>query len=253
MFDLSPQELERYRRQMQLAGFDKGGQLALKQTTVLVTGVGGLGGTVALYLAVAGVGKLILVRGGDLRLDDMNRQVLMTHAWVGKPRVWQAKNTLHAINPDVEIDAIPEYITAENTDRLVQQCDLAVDCAHNFEERSLLNQTCVAHGKPMVEAAMSEMDAYLTTIVPGQTPCLSCLFPQFPAWDRRSFGVLGAVSGTLACLAALEVIKFITNLARPLLGELLTMNLNTLTFRRYPMYREPNCPICSRLYALEAL
>ncbi|MEN9234184.1 MAG: HesA/MoeB/ThiF family protein [Gloeomargarita sp. DG02_4_bins_56] len=248
MFELSPQELERYRRQMQLAGFGKAGQLALKQTTVLITGVGGLGGTVALYLTVAGIGKLILVRGGNLRLDDMNRQVLMTHAWVGKPRVWQAKHTLHALNPDVVIEAVPEYLTAANADRLVQQCDLAVDCAHNFEERSLLNQTCVAHGKAMVEAAMSEMDAYLTTIVPGQTPCLACLFPEFPPWDKRGFGVLGAVSGALACLAGLEVIKFVTHLAQPLLGELLTMNFHTLTFKKYRTYREPHCSICHHLY-----
>ncbi len=248
MVDLSPQEVERYRRQMQLPGFGRESQLALKNTTVLVTGVGGLGGTVALYLAVAGIGKLILVRGGDLRLDDLNRQVLMTHNGVGKPRVWQAKAALEAINPDVQIEAIPEYMTAANCDRLVSQCDIAVDCAHNFEERWYLNLSCVNHAKPMVEAAMNGMFAYLTTIVPGQTPCLACLFPAFPEWDRRGFGVLGAVSGTLGCLAALEVIKFVTHLAQSLLGELCTMNLNTLLFQRLRTYREPQCPICSHLF-----
>ncbi|MCS6960420.1 MAG: HesA/MoeB/ThiF family protein [Pseudanabaenaceae cyanobacterium SKYGB_i_bin29] len=245
--ELSPQELERYRRQIQLPGFGKTAQLALKQTTVLITGVGGLGGTVALYLTVAGIGKLILVRGGNLRLDDMNRQVLMTHDWVGKPRIWRAKTTLEAINPDVVIEAIPEYLIEENRRPLVKECDLAVSCAHNFDERSLLNLTCVEQQKPMVEAAMDGMTAYLTTIVPGKTPCLSCLYPEFPAWDKRGFGVLGAVSGTLACLAALEVIKFVTGLASPLVGELLVMQLDTLTFHKYRTYREPHCPICSHL------
>lgn len=248
MVELSPQERERYRRQMQLPGFGERAQLALKQTTVLITGVGGLGGTVALYLAVAGIGKLILVRGGDLRLDDMNRQVLMTHDWVGKPRIWQAKNTLNAINPDVIVEAIPEYLTDANRDELVKQCDLAVSCAHNFDERFLLNLSCVEQRKPMVEAAMDGMSAYLTTIVPGQTPCLACLFPELPPWDKRGFGVLGAVPGTLACLAALEVVKFITQLSKPLLGELLMMNLNTLTFKKYHTYREPQCPVCHYLY-----
>lgn len=248
MIALSPQELERYRRQMQLPNFGETAQRALKQSTVLITGVGGLGGTVALYLTVAGIGKLILVRGGDLRLDDMNRQVLMTHDWVGKPRVWQAKNTLQAINPDVVIEAIPEYFTPENGDRFVKGCDLAISCAHNFEERSSLNQACVAQGKPLVESAMGDMSAYLTTIVPGKTPCLRCLYPEFPPWDRRGFGVLGAVSGTLACLTALEAMKFITGFAPPLFGELLVMNLNTLHFQKLRSFREPQCPICSHLF-----
>ncbi|NEP44935.1 MAG: HesA/MoeB/ThiF family protein, partial [Okeania sp. SIO2H7] len=180
MFDLTPKELERYSRQMMLPGFGEEAQQRLKSATAVVNGVGGLGGTVALYLAVAGVGKLILVRGGELRLDDMNRQILMTDDWVGKLRVDKAKETLSAINPDVEIEAVPEYVTAENADTLVQSADIALDCAHNFDERNLLNAACVRWRKPMVEAAMNSMEAYLTTIVPGKTPCLSCLFPEKP-------------------------------------------------------------------------
>ncbi|MFW6357631.1 MAG: HesA/MoeB/ThiF family protein, partial [Chroococcales cyanobacterium] len=105
---LTPKELERYRRQIQLPGWEKDGQEALKNTTALISGVGGLGGTVALYLAVAGIGKLILVRGGELRLDDMNRQILMTDDWIGKPRVTKAEATLTQINPDVEVEAIAQ-------------------------------------------------------------------------------------------------------------------------------------------------
>lgn len=244
MVELTPTELERYQRQMMLPGFGEAGQIALKSTTALVSGVGGLGGTVALYLAVAGIGKLILVRGGNLKLEDMNRQILMTHDWVGKPRVWKAKATLEQINPDLEIEAIPEYITADNVDSLVQQADIALSCAFSFEERDLLNAACVLWNKPMIEAAMSGMEAYLTTIIPGQTPCLSCIFPEKPEWDRWGFGVLGAVSGTLACLSALEAIKFITGLGQPLQSELLTMDLARYEFAKRRPYHDPNCPIC---------
>jgi molybdopterin/thiamine biosynthesis adenylyltransferase len=160
---------------------------------------------------------LVLLRGGELRLDDMNRQILMTDDWVGKPRVFKAQETLEAINPDVCVEAICEYVTPENVDYLVKGADIAIDCAHNFTERDLLNEACVRWNKPMVEAAMNGMEAYLTTIVPGVTGCLSCLFPEKPEWDRRGFGVLGAVPGTLACLAALEAIKLITGCDRPLL------------------------------------
>jgi molybdopterin-synthase adenylyltransferase len=244
VLNLTPTELERYQRQMMLPGFGEEAQRKLRKATVLVTGVGGLGGTAALYLAVAGVGRLILVRGGDLRLDDMNRQILMTDDWVGKPRVFKAKETLSAINPDVEIEAIGEYVTAANVDSLVLQADIALDCAHNFEERDLLNAACVRWRKPMIEAAMNSMEAYLTTIIPGETPCLSCIFPEKPDWDRRSFGVLGAVSGTLACLTALEAIKVITGVGKPLLSQLLTMDLGTLEFAKRRPYHDPDCPIC---------
>ncbi|NES02750.1 MAG: HesA/MoeB/ThiF family protein [Okeania sp. SIO2F4] len=244
---LTPKELERYSRQMMLPGFGEEAQQRLKSTTALVTGVGGLGGTVALYLAVAGVGKLILVRGGELRLDDMNRQILMTDDWVGKVRVDKAKETLSAINPDVEIEAVPEYVTAENVDALVQSADIALDCAHNFDERNLLNAACVRWRKPMVEAAMNSMEAYLTTIVPGKTPCLSCLFPEKPNWDRRGFGVLGIVSGTLACLAASEAIKQITRFSKPLWSQLLTMDLDGMEFAKRRPYHDPNCQVCGSL------
>lgn len=247
MQPLTPTELERYRRQMMLPGFGEAAQQRLKDATVLVTGVGGLGGTAALYLAVAGVGKLILLRGGELRLDDMNRQILMTHDWVDQPRVLKAKQTLQGINPDVQIDAICEYVTPENVDELVRSSDIVLDCAHNFTERDLLNAASVRWGKPMVEAAMNDMEAYLTTIVPGLTPCLTCIFPEKPDWDKRGFGVLGAVSGTLACLTALEAIKLITGLGTPLLSQLLTMDLSRAEFSKRHPYHDPHCPTCGRM------
>ncbi|MEH1931962.1 HesA/MoeB/ThiF family protein [Nostoc sp.] len=242
--NLTPSELERYHRQMMLPNFGEAAQKRLKSATVLVTGVGGLGGTSALYLAVAGVGRLILVRGGDLRLDDMNRQVLMTNDWVGKPRVFKARETLQAINPDIQVEAVHDYVTKENVNSLVQSADIAVDCAHNFTERNLLNQACVRWQKPMVEAAMDGMEAYLTTIIPGVTPCLSCLFPEKPDWDQRGFAVLGAVSGTLACLSALEVIKLITKFSEPLLSQLLTIDLMRMEFAKRHSYHDPSCLVC---------
>lgn len=244
MIELTPTDLERYRRQISLPHFGELAQKRLKSATVLVTGVGGLGGTAALYLAVAGVGKLILVRGGDLRLDDMNRQILMTDDWVGKPRVFKAQETLQRINPDIEVEAVCDYITADNVDSLVKSADMALDCAHNFAERNLLNEACVKWRKPMVESAMDGMEAYLTTIIPGVTPCLSCLFPEKPDWDKRAFSVIGAVSGTLACLTALEAVKLITGFSQPLLSQLLTIDLNRMEFAKRRSYRDRACPVC---------
>ena len=191
MLSLTDRDRERYCRQMMLPGFGEVAQLKLKQATVLVTGVGGLGGTAALYLAVAGVGKLVLVRGGNLQRDDLNRQVLMTDDWVGKPRVFKAQETLRALNPDIEVEAVCEYVTADNVDALVRSADLSLDCAFDFAERNWLNAASVRWEKPMVEAAMNDMEAYLTSIVPGQTPCLTCLYPEKPEWDRGDLGCWG--------------------------------------------------------------
>jgi molybdopterin/thiamine biosynthesis adenylyltransferase len=142
------------------------------------------------------------------------------------------------------VEAVHEYVTPENVDSLVQSADMALDCAHNFTERDLLNEACVRWRKPMVEAAMDGMEAYLTTIIPGVTPCLSCLFPEKPDWDTRGFAVVGAVSGTLACLAALEAIKLITGLSQPLLSELLTIDLTRMEFVKRRSYRDRSCPVC---------
>jgi molybdopterin/thiamine biosynthesis adenylyltransferase len=177
----------------------------------------------------------------------MNRQILMTDDWIGKPRVFKAQQTLAAINPDIEIEAICEYVTLENVDKLVQSADLAMDCAFDFTERNLLNAACVQWERPMVEAAMNDMEAYLTTIIPGKTPCLSCIFPEKPDWDRWGFGVLGAVSGTLACLAAIEAVKVITGFAPPLTSQLLTMDLAHMEFAKRRPYHDPNCPVCGAL------
>ena len=245
--ELTPSELERYSRQIQISGFGEDGQRLLKNTVAVVTGVGGLGGTVALYLAIAGVGKIILVRGGNLRLDDLNRQILMTNSWVGQPRVYKAKETILNINPDIEVEVIPEFVTSENVDSLVKNSNIAFDCAFDFTERDLLNTACVRWRIPMVEAAMSGMEAYLTTIIPGETSCLSCIFPEKPKWDKWGFGVLGAVSGTLACLAALEGIKLLTGVGETLKGQLLTMDLGNTTFTKRRLYHDPECHTCGGL------
>lgn len=249
---LDARQRERYSRQMQLPGFGIEGQRQLASSTVLVTGVGGLGGTVALYLAAAGIGGLILVRGGTLRLDDLNRQILMRDDGVGQPRVHQAAETILRFNPACRIEAIAESISDDNVSSLVSKVTMAVDATHNFEERYRLNDACVTAGVPMVEAAMDGMEAQLTTVIPGRTPCLRCRSREAPPWDRRGFAVLGAVSGALACLAALEVVKQLTGCGPPLIGELARLDLNDLRLRRLQLQRDPRCPCCSKTQTTES-
>lgn len=241
---LSEVEKETYRWQMWVEDFGEAGQEKLRGAAVLVSRLGGLGGLVAYELAAAGIGKLVLAHAGNVKPSDLNRQLLMTHDWIGKPRIESAKRRLLELNPRMEIIAVNANIDSANAAELVQQVDLVVDCAPLFEERLAMNQAAVAQGKPLVECAMYDLEASLTTIQPGSTPCLACLTPEPPAAWRREFPVFGAVSGTVGCLAAMEAIKVLAGFGQPLLSTLLTMDLRTMQFRRRSLVRNPECRVC---------
>ncbi|MGE3805977.1 MAG: ThiF family adenylyltransferase [Gemmataceae bacterium] len=246
---LTDEERATYEWQMWVEDFGEPGQRALKRATALVSRCGGVGGTVAYYLAAAGIGKLILAHAGNAKHSDLNRQLLMTHAGLGRPRAEQAAGRLRDLNPRLEIEAIPENLSESNAAALVARADIVMDCAPLFAERFLMNREAVRQRKPIVEAAMFDLDAQLTTIVPGQTPCLACLYPETPPAWKREFPVFGAVSGMIASLAAMEAIKVLAGFGTPLLGKLLTCNLRDMTFRTVKVSRTAGCPVCGSLSA----
>ncbi len=241
---LTPAEEARYEWQMWIDGHGEAGQRKLKGTTVLVSRIGGVGGTAACYLAAAGVGKLLLAHAGSIRPSDLNRQILMTTPALDTPRIDSAAARLRDLNPHVEIETVPENISAENAERLIERVDIVVDAAPLFTERHAMNRAAVKLGKPMVEAGMYDYDAQLTTVLPGQSPCLACLWPNDPPHWKRQFPVLGAVSGTVGALAATEVVKLVTGVGETLAGRLLTMNLRSMEFRTLAIDRDPHCRVC---------
>ncbi|MBI5892834.1 MAG: HesA/MoeB/ThiF family protein [Deltaproteobacteria bacterium] len=244
--ELKLEEMERYQRQLSIDGFDEKVQKRLKDSAALVAGIGGLGGTAALYLAAAGIGRLALIHEGRLETPDLNRQTLMTSDWVGRSRVMKAKETINKFNPNIEIDAFDEPIKPERLETIISDIDIVLDCRHNFPERRLVNTACTGAGITMIEAAMNGMEGYLFNIIPGKTACLSCLYPEDPVWDPYGFPVLGAVSGTLGCLAAMEAIKILTGLGEPLINALLHFDLGRMGFKRFKTYRREDCKICGR-------
>lgn len=242
---LSEREVERYRRQLMVRGFDLKHQEMLRNSTALIAGIGGLGGTAALYLAVAGIGKMTLAHYGRLTRSNMNRQVLMRDDWIGKTRVDQAKRTINGINPDVEIEIHDQRSSEDNIESLLTSVDLAISARPNFRERRVLNGACVEKGIPMVEAAMNGMEGYLFNVVPGETPCLHCLYPEDdPAWEELGFPVLGAVSGALGCLMAIEAIKLLTGYGKPLASQMLVFNTFDMEFRKVKIRRDTRCEVC---------
>jgi molybdopterin/thiamine biosynthesis adenylyltransferase len=244
MIELTPDERAIYEWQMWISGFGEEGQRKLKSASVLISRVGGLGGVVAYQLAAAGVGRLVLAMGGKVKASDLHRHLQQSHDRIGEPRLPGVAKRLRELNPRVEVVTVEENASEENADALVTQADIIVDAAPLFPERYALNRAAVAAGKPMVECAMFAMEAQITTIFPGRTACLRCITPEPPPDWKRQFPVLGAVSGTVGCLGAVEVVKLITGIGKPLAGTLLTMDLGTMQFRRLKIARRADCPVC---------
>jgi molybdopterin/thiamine biosynthesis adenylyltransferase len=209
-----------------------------------VSRVGGVGGCVAYQLAAAGVGRLVLAHGGAVVPSDLNRQLLMTHDALGTPRVESAARRLRELNPRLLVDTVPEHVSAANVARLVAAADLVVASAPRFGERLLLNAEAVRQGKPLVDCAMYELTLQLTTVLPGRTPCLACLYPEEPPGWKREFPVFGAVAGVVGSLGAMEAVKVLAGLGEPLAGRILLADLRDMTFRTVALRRRADCAVC---------
>lgn len=247
MEELTPEERATYEWQMWVPDFGEAGQQKLKDASVMISRAGGVGGVVAYQLAAAGIGKLVIAHAGNVKHSDLNRQLLMTHDHLGKPRMDSIVRRLKDLNPRLEVVGAAENVNDENVARLVDQVDIIVDCAPLFPERFAMNSEAVRQRKPLVECAMYELEGQITTMVPGKTPCLRCLYPEAPPSWTRQFPVFGAVSGSVACIAAMEVIKLVAGIGTPLLGRLLQYNLRDMSFHTLPISRRKDCEFCGSI------
>ena len=242
--ELTSLEQEIYSWQTTIEGFGEPGQQKLKGASVMISRIGGLGGLVAYELAAAGIGKLVLAHGGKIKPSDLNRQLLMSHAALDSSRMECAVARLRELNPRLEIVSVEENVNESNAAELVAEADVVVDCAPLFEERFFMNREAVRQGKPLVECAMFELEAHITSFKPGITGCLQCLYPEAPDYWQRRFPVFGAVSGMVGCLGAMEVIKIVADLGQPLYGRLLTCDLKSMKFNQVRLRQRPDCPVC---------
>ncbi|MCE9529978.1 MAG: HesA/MoeB/ThiF family protein [Planctomycetes bacterium] len=245
---LTDDERAIYEWQMWVPGVGEDGQRKLKNASVLISRVGGLGGLVAYELAAAGVGRLIIAHAGNLKPADLNRQILMHHDSLGQSRVESATRSLHDFNPRVEVVAVPENINPENAESLTKMADVVVCCAPLFSERFLMNEHAVRQRKPIVDCAMYELTGQITTTIPGRSACLACRVASEPEGWKRQFPVFGAVSGTVGCLGAMEAIKLICGIGEPLTDRLLTFDLRDMRFRIIRTQRRSDCPVCRSLW-----
>ena len=236
-----------YTWQQDVTGFSSEAQDILRNMTALVSRVGGLGGPLAFSLAAAGGGKSILAHDGELRPDDLNRQILMKHEGLGKPRHEQAGETLRRFNPDLNIETIGENIMESNVAKLIAQSDIVFACAPLFEERLLMNRECVSQNKFFVDTAMYNTEGQLLVVRPGESACLACITPEPPLGWKRRFPVLGAVSAMMAQMGVLEGLKLLTGYAPAHTNTLMHMDTTNMDLRKIKIQRHPDCPHCSHL------
>lgn len=232
---------DRYSRQLPLIGTH--GQEHLFQSSVFIAGTGGLGSPVATYLTLAGIGNLILADDDVVQESNLNRQFLHATHDVGVQKVYSAARTLSALNPDPTITACPERVTGGNVDRFVQDADIIVDATDNFETRYLLNDAAIRHQVPLIHGAVEGFSGQLTTIIPGKTPCLSCVFPLAP--PKRQTPIIGATAGVIGSLEAIEVIKYLTGNGNLMTGRLLIWDGLSGRTDYLMISRRDNCSSCN--------
>jgi molybdopterin/thiamine biosynthesis adenylyltransferase/rhodanese-related sulfurtransferase len=247
---LSAEQRERYSRHMLVPEIGIEGQQKLLDAKVLLLGAGGLGSPTALYLAAAGVGTLGIVDDDVVDLSNLQRQVIHTTDRIGTPKVDSAEESIHALNPDVNVVKYPVRIDASNIVEIIKDYDVIVDGVDNFPTRYLLNDATVRLKIPVVSASILGFDGQLSVFKPYDGPCYRCLFREPPPAELApscgANGVLGVLPGTMGLLQATEVVKLIVGIGEPAIGRLLLYDALGATLTEVKVHRDPECPICSR-------
>ena len=246
---LNNEEIRRYSRHLILPEVGLAGQKKIKAASVLCIGAGGLGSPIAMYLAAAGIGKIGIVDFDTVDYSNLQRQILHTDADVGKLKAESAKETIHGINPNVEVVIHNTRISSENALDLIRPYDIVVDGTDNFPTRYLTNDACVLLKKPNVYGSIFRFEGQASVFAPHLGgPCYRCLYPEPPPPGMvpscAEGGVLGVLPGIIGCIQATEILKLAIGKGTSLIGRLQLFNALDMKFRELKLRRDPACPIC---------
>ncbi|NIA11747.1 MAG: adenylyltransferase [Nitrospiraceae bacterium] len=243
--ELTERDLERYHRQMLYPPFGRKGQKRLKAAHVLIAGVGGLGSPVAMYLTAGGVGTITLVDSDTVSLSNLNRQLLHYEKNINIPKVASAEEKLALMNSSVQLHPVSEKIIPETCEPLLTGVDVVVDCLDNMLSRYVLNAACVKKGIPLIHGGVYGMIGQITTLLPGETPCLECIFPKAKA-SKVTIPVFGPTAGVIASLQALETIKLLSGVGNLLTSRMLYFNGEVMECIMVDVRRKDDCPVCGK-------
>ena len=245
-----------YSRQTVMAEIGPTGQKRLRDSTVTVVGLGGLGSVSSLYLALAGVGKLTLVDQDTVELTNLHRQALYSVDDVRHPKVEVAADRLNSLNPEVEINAVAENVNGDNVDSILDNSDCVVDGLDNMQTRYLLNRHCVMRQIPFIFGGAIGMEGNVAVFKTPETPCLECVLPgiddsSLPTCDTR--GVIGATTGIIGSLQAMETIKLLAKINQRPESKLMIFDFAESEFRTVELYIRRDCPVCQLRHAPDVI
>ena len=246
---LSERELERYSRQLLMPEWTGAAQERVKAASAVVVGAGALGSPVATYLVAAGIGRLGVVDGDVVELSNLHRQPLHMTPDVGAPKAEVAAAKLGLLNPETVVEPSPVVLEAMNAQAIVMGADVVLACTDSFESRYLVNDACCAQGVPLVEAAVVGFEGLVISIRPGESACYRCAFPTAPPPESRrscrEAGVLGAMAGIVGSIQALEALKLLGGVGKPLLDRILQLDGRDMGQTLVTTGRRPDCPACA--------
>ena len=237
--------MTRYDRQVIIPGFGVEGQAKLKKASVAIAGIGGLGSVIATYLTVAGVGHIRLIDSDKVEITNLNRQILHTEKDISRNKVDSAREKLSALNSEIEIDTVCEVIDDKNVFTLFNDCDAIIDALDNIPTRYVINKAALHRLIPLFHGAVSGFEGRATTIIPGKTPCLACLYRKIP--PKTVTPVIGVAPAVIGSIQATEVIKYITGLGDLLLNRMLLYDGLGLKFTEISVRRHSECPECRNM------
>ena len=244
---LTARQMGRYQRQMVLPEVGMAGQRQLLASRVLIVGAGALGSAAATYLAAAGVGTVGLVDGDTVELSNLHRQILHDESQIGRLKTESGAERLRAVNPDIDIQAHPDFLSSSNVLQIFDSYHLIINGSDNFPTRYLVNDAAVILNKPLIDAAILRFEGQLAVFRPGRG-CYRCLFPTPPppgsVPDCAEAGILGAVAGVLGSMQAVEALKVLLNLDKSGASALVMYDALSANWHRMPFGRDPECVVC---------
>ena len=247
---MNDDQLLRYSRHILLDEIGVEGQTRLLGSHALVIGAGGLGSPVALYLGTAGVGRITLVDDDTVDLTNLQRQIAHNLARVGQPKADSARQTIHAINPDVQVLPVTKRADAVWLDAAVQGADVVIDCSDNFQTRQAVNLACVLHRKPLVSGAAIGFDGQVSVydIRQAGAPCYACIFPADATFEEvrcATMGVFAPLVGIIGTVQAAEALKLLMGVGSSLAGRLQMLDARMMEWTEIRIARQAGCSVCS--------
>ncbi len=246
---LTRQQQLKYSRQIMMKDIGESGQIALSQATILIIGIGGLGNPAALYLAAAGVGKLILVDGDNIEISNLPRQILFNEQDINNNKADTASDKLQQQFPDTEIEVIDEMFDQELADYYLNDANLVLDCTDNINSRYLINKLCVQNKTPLIIGAATGFDGQHLMVNPldDKSACYHCLYPsseKAPANNCQTAGILGPVLSIVSGMQALSAIKYITKNKAPI-NQLSLFDGLTNQWQQFNIRKNSQCEVCA--------